>query len=62
MYYYLFCAHLPSDFLKKVERSKNQKSLEANSLKGLRVFIYGDPPGTRTPNLLIKSQMLYQLS
>ena len=25
-------------------------------------FIFGDPPGTRTPNPLIKSQMLYQLS
>ena len=28
----------------------------------LIVLFVGDPPGNRTPNLLIKSQVLYQLS
>ena len=37
----------------------NKKALAGRSRKGLKT---GGPSGTRTPNQLIKSQLLYQLS
>lgn len=43
---------------KVVKGKKNCKEI----IKSLQLYAFGAPPGARTPDNLIKSQMLYQLS
>ena len=38
-------------------KNENKKDPKSFDIKGLKVSQFGDPPGTRTPDTLIKSQV-----
>ena len=38
---------------------ENKKSLKPSNINGFKDFICGTPEGTRTPDLLVRSQSLY---
>ena len=39
-----------------------EKTSKPAKIKGFKAFFFGDPSGIRTPDTLIKSQVLYLLS
>ncbi len=46
----------------KNARERNKRAPQAHSKNGFTALFYGDPPGNRTRDTLIKSQVLYRLS
>jgi hypothetical protein len=46
----------------RTHHPETQKTPSCLSQLGVFIILFGGPSGARTPNLLIKSQLLYQLS
>jgi hypothetical protein len=45
-----------------IENHNSSPKIKKDSANAKSILLFGGPSGARTPNLLIKSQLLYQLS